>query len=92
VGPWIVPRGEVSLDRVRVRALVDGEVKQDAPVTDMIFPVGVILAFLTAFMTLEPGDLVATGTPPGVGPVLPGAVVRVEVTGVGAIENRVIRS
>jgi 2-keto-4-pentenoate hydratase/2-oxohepta-3-ene-1,7-dioic acid hydratase in catechol pathway len=91
VGPWIVPRGEVSLDGVRVRTLLDGQVKQDAPVTDMIFPVGVVIAFITEFMTLEPGDLVATGTPPGVGPMLAGAVVRIEVTGVGAIENRVIR-
>jgi 2-keto-4-pentenoate hydratase/2-oxohepta-3-ene-1,7-dioic acid hydratase in catechol pathway len=90
VGPWIVPREEVSLTDVRVRALVDGVVKQDAPATDMIFPVGVIIAFITEFMTLEPGDLVATGTPPGVGPVQPGALIRIEVTGVGAIENRVV--
>ncbi len=90
-GPWIVPRGEVSLSEVRVRALVDGIVKQDAPATDMIFPVAVIIAFVTEFMTLEPGDLVATGTPPGVGAVEPGVVVRIEVSGVGAIENRVIR-
>lgn len=90
-GPWIVPRGEMSLSEARVRALVDGVVKQDAPVTDMIFSVAVIIAFVTQFMTLEPGDLVATGTPPGVGPVQPGAVVRIEVSGVGAIENRVIR-
>ena len=90
VGPWIVPREEVSLTQVRVRAMVDGVVKQDAPATDMIFPVGVIIAFITGFMTLEPGDLVATGTPPGVGPVQPGVLIRIEVTGVGAIENRVV--
>ena len=91
VGPWIVPRAEVTLGEVRVRALVDGEVRQDAPVAEMIFPVGAIIAFVTEFMTLEPGDLLATGTPPGVGPVQPGATIRIEVTGVGAIENRVVR-
>ena len=65
--------------------------RQDAPVAEMIFPVGAIIAFVTEFMTLEPGDLLATGTPPGVGPVQPGATIRIEVTGVGAIENRVVR-
>jgi 2-keto-4-pentenoate hydratase/2-oxohepta-3-ene-1,7-dioic acid hydratase in catechol pathway len=89
-GPWIVPRPEVSLGEVRVRALVNGEVKQDAPATDMIFSVGAIIAFVTGFMTLEPGDLLATGTPPGVGPVRPGATIRIEVSGVGAIEIRVV--
>ncbi|MBI4873001.1 MAG: fumarylacetoacetate hydrolase family protein, partial [Acidobacteria bacterium] len=90
VGPWIVPREEMPLEGARVRALVDGVVKQDSPLSDMIFPVGVIIAFVTQFLTLEPGDLLATGTPPGIGPVEPGAVVRIEVTGVGAIENRVV--
>lgn len=86
-----MPRVEFLLNAVRVRTLVDGEVKQDAPVSDMIFPVNDIIAFVTEFMTLEPGDLLATGAPPGVGPVQPGAKVRVELTGIGAIENRVVR-
>jgi 2-keto-4-pentenoate hydratase/2-oxohepta-3-ene-1,7-dioic acid hydratase in catechol pathway len=57
----------------------------------MIFSPGVIIAFITEVMTLEPGDLIATGTPSGVGSLEPGQTVRVEVQGVGAAENCVVR-
>ncbi len=90
VGPWIVPREEFDPATARVRTLVDGAVRQDAPVREMIFPLDVIIAFVSEFLTLEPGDLIATGTPPGVGPLPLGSTVRVEVAGIGAIENRVI--
>ena len=90
VGPHVVPRHEVNLPSVRVRTLVDGEVKQDGPVTDMIFGLDVIIAFVTQCMTLEPGDLIATGTPPGVGPILPGCTVQVELTGIGTLRNPVV--
>jgi 2-keto-4-pentenoate hydratase/2-oxohepta-3-ene-1,7-dioic acid hydratase in catechol pathway len=53
----------------------------------MIFDLGDILAYVSQFMTLEPGDLIATGTPPGVGPMQPGSSVRVVIDGVGALEN-----
>lgn len=90
VGPWIVPRGELGDGPLRLRTLVEGEVRQDASTADMIFPVPEIIAYVTAVMTLEPGDLIATGTPAGVGPLAPGAVVRVEIEGIGALENRVV--
>jgi len=90
-GPWIVPRAEVDLSTARVRTFVNGEKKQDAPVTDMIFPVAVLIEHISRFMTLEPGDLIATGTPPGVGPLVPGDVVRVEIDGIGALENPVTK-
>lgn len=91
VGPWVVPRAQVELERLRVRTFLDGELKQDACVTEMIFPIPEIIAYVTQFMTLEPGDLLATGTPAGVGPMQPGSVVRVEIEGLGALENRVVR-
>lgn len=91
VGPWIVPRSEVEFDQLRVRTYVDGERKQDGSVLDMIFPVPLIIEYITRFLTLEPGDLVATGTPPGVGSLRVGSVVRVEVDGIGAIENPVVK-
>jgi len=69
---------------------VNGEKKQDAPVTDMLFGVSDIIAYISAFMTLEPGDLIATGTPPGVGPLQPGSIVKVVIEGVGVLENPVI--
>jgi len=91
VGPWIVPRDQVAFDQLRIRTFLDGEKKQDASVTEMIFPVESIIAFVSQFMTLEPGDLIATGTPAGVGPLQPGSVVRVEIEGIGVLENDVMR-
>ncbi|MFN0168986.1 MAG: fumarylacetoacetate hydrolase family protein [Bryobacteraceae bacterium] len=89
-GPVIVPRDRVRLEDVRVRTLLDGEVKQDAPVSDMIFSVPFVIAFVTAFLTLEPGDLIATGTPAGVGSMFPGQVVTVEVSTVGTLSNPIV--
>lgn len=91
VGPWIVPRGEVETGVLRIRTFVNGVKLQDAPVSDLIFPVAVLIEHISRFMTLEPGDLIATGTPPGVGPLAPGDVVRVEIEGIGALENLVVR-
>ncbi len=90
-GPWIVPRDEVRFDELRVRTFVDNEKRQDASVRDLIFPLGQIIEFVTEFMTLEPGDLIATGTPSGVGSLAPGSVVRVAIEGVGALENRIVK-
>jgi len=90
VGPWIVPKDEVDLSQARVRTYVNDETKQDAPVTDMIFPVGEIIAYVSAFMTLEPGDLIATGTPSGVGPMDPGSEVQVLIEGIGTLQNRLV--
>jgi 2-keto-4-pentenoate hydratase/2-oxohepta-3-ene-1,7-dioic acid hydratase in catechol pathway len=88
-GPGWVPRDQVRFEDLRIVTRVNGQVRQDAPVTDMIFPVPRLLEYITSFMTLEPGDLVATGTPPGVGLLQPGDVVTVEIAGVGLLENRI---
>jgi 2-keto-4-pentenoate hydratase/2-oxohepta-3-ene-1,7-dioic acid hydratase in catechol pathway len=90
VGPWIVAKEDVVFNDLRIRTLLDGEVKQEAPVTEMIFPVNDIIAYVTEFMTLEPGDLIATGTPSGVGPMQAGSTVSVEIKGIGVLENRVV--
>jgi 2-keto-4-pentenoate hydratase/2-oxohepta-3-ene-1,7-dioic acid hydratase in catechol pathway len=90
VGPWLVPRDEVNFDAITVRTLVDGVKKQEAPVSDMVFGIGELIEYITQVMTLEPGDLIATGTPSGISPLAPGSVVRVEIEGVGALENRVV--
>ena len=91
VGPCMVPREDIDLTHLVVRTLVDGEKKQEAPVTEMMFSVDAIISYVSEFMTLEPGDLIATGTPPGVGPLLPGSRVRIEIDGVGVLENTVIQ-
>ena len=90
VGPWVVPREQVAFEELRIRTFVNGEKKQDASVTEMIFPVGAIIAYITQFMTLEPGDLIATGTPSGVGPLEAGSIVQIEIEGIGLLENRVV--
>jgi 2-keto-4-pentenoate hydratase/2-oxohepta-3-ene-1,7-dioic acid hydratase (catechol pathway) len=90
VGPCMVPKEDLDFAKLRVRTLVNGEVKQDGPVSDMIFSLDVILEYVSAFMTLEPGDLIATGTPPGVGPLVPGDTVRIEIDGIGILENPVV--
>lgn len=88
VGPWI----ETDLDpsAVAVRCLVNGEVRQDGNSREMIATVSRLVAFVSAVMTLMPGDLIATGTPPGVGPLRPGDTVTVEVEGIGRLTNRVV--
>ncbi len=58
----------------------------------MVFPISAILEHITQVMTLEPGDLIATGTPSGISAMEPGAVVRVVIEGVGALENRVVKA
>jgi 2-keto-4-pentenoate hydratase/2-oxohepta-3-ene-1,7-dioic acid hydratase in catechol pathway len=90
-GPWIVRKEDVQFDQLRVRSSVDGEARQDGSVQDMIFPVNVIIAFVSQVMTLEPGDLIATGTPAGVGPILPGSTVVVEIPGIGVLTNPVAK-
>jgi 2-keto-4-pentenoate hydratase/2-oxohepta-3-ene-1,7-dioic acid hydratase in catechol pathway len=92
VGPWIVPRAQVDYDQLRVRTLVNGIVRQDASVLDMMFPPGVIIAFVSQFMTLEPGDLIATGTPAGIGTLSVGDKVQVRIDGIGTLENVVAAS
>jgi len=90
VGPSMTPREDVDEATLTVRTYVDGEKKQEAPVSEMMFSVDAIISYVSEFMTLEPGDLIATGTPPGVGPLRPGSQVRVEIDGVGVLENAVI--
>jgi 2-keto-4-pentenoate hydratase/2-oxohepta-3-ene-1,7-dioic acid hydratase in catechol pathway len=91
VGPCLVPRAELDASALSVRTWLDGELKQDGNTRDLIFPLGVIIAYISQVMTLEPGDLIATGTPAGVGPMQPGSTVVVEVEGIGQLRNTVRR-
>lgn len=90
-GPWMIAREEVEFQNLRVRTYVNEELKQDGSVKDMLFGVNDIIAYVTQFMTLEPGDLIATGTPPGVGGMEPGDVVQVRVEGIGTLQNKLVR-
>ncbi|HUJ26767.1 MAG TPA: fumarylacetoacetate hydrolase family protein [Myxococcales bacterium] len=87
VGPWVAVTSDTK--DLRVQCRVNGQVKQDGRTAQMVFPIPMLLAFITAGMTLEPGDLVSTGTPAGVGRIVAGDVVEVEVEGVGVLRNEV---
>lgn len=96
IGPWIVPRDDIDPESLRVRCTVDGEVRQDASTSDMVFGVNELVAFLSRIATLNPGDVIATGTPAGVGwgrtPKIflsEGQRVEVEIEGIGTLANTV---
>lgn len=78
------------LERLAVICRVNGEVRQAGFTSDMVFGVAEILEYITAFMTLLPGDVVLTGTPAGVSKVEPGDVMEVEIDGIGTLTNRVV--
>lgn len=95
-GPWITTAAEVNVHDLGIRALVNDELRQNSNTSQMLFDCEAQIEHLTKAMTLEPGDLIYTGTPAGVGmarkPPLylkSGDVVRIEIDGLGAIENRV---
>jgi 2-keto-4-pentenoate hydratase/2-oxohepta-3-ene-1,7-dioic acid hydratase in catechol pathway len=86
-GPWI--ETELDPENVTVTGRVNGEVRQQGRSSDMIFPVRHLIRFLAGIMTLLPGDLIATGTPAGIGPLASGDVVEIEVEGIGTLRNPV---
>jgi 2-keto-4-pentenoate hydratase/2-oxohepta-3-ene-1,7-dioic acid hydratase in catechol pathway len=87
-GPRVVPGLDPSALKITTR--VNGAVRQDSTTADLIFDVPTIVAFVSAHMTLEEGDLITTGTPSGVGNLAVGDVVEVEIEGIGVLRNPVI--
>src|SRR5689334_18739391 len=88
LGPRIV--GGLDPAKLRITTRVDGVVRQDSTTADLIFDVPTLIAFCSQHMTLEPGDIISTGTPAGVGNLTPGDVVQIEIEGIGVLENPVI--
>ncbi len=90
LGPWI----ETDLDPadILVQTRVNGEMRQMASTREMMFPVEQLIAFVSSVMTLEPGDLILTGTPAGIGPLHAGDTVEVTVEGIGSLSNPVAAS
>ncbi len=87
IGPWIETRLDPS--SVQVRSFVNGEKRQDSNTSQLVHPVSKLIEFISSIMTLEPGDIIATGTPYGVGKIEPGDEVVVEVEGIGRLVNPV---
>ena len=91
LGPVIVTKDEIE-GPFHVMLRLNGEIKQDGSTQDLIFSIPQIIEEISALMTLEPGDVIATGTPAGVGPLVPGDSVEVEIEGIGILRNRVCRA
>ena len=97
MGPWIVTADQLDGTRTRVRCWVNGELRQDGPTENLIFDIPTLIETISRGITLYPGDVIATGTPAGVGLgmkpprfLAAGDVVRVEIDGIGAIENQFV--
>lgn len=102
-GQWVRAKGfdtftplgpviETELDpgSLGIQSRLNGEVRQDSNTSDLIFDVPFLMEFVTNIMTLEPGDVIMTGTPSGVGPMKPGDTIEVEVEGIGVLKNPVV--
>ena len=96
MGPWAVTADEVDPENMSVQCWVNGELRQNANTKDLIFDIPTIIESISAGITLYPGDLIATGTPAGVGLgfdppkfMVPGDVVKIEIGGIGVLENKV---
>jgi 2-keto-4-pentenoate hydratase/2-oxohepta-3-ene-1,7-dioic acid hydratase in catechol pathway len=96
MGPWIVSADKVDVGNLRVRCWINGELRQDANTADLIFDVPTLIETISAGIALQPGDVIATGTPVGVGIgftppkfLQPGDVMRIEIDGIGTLENTV---
>jgi len=84
----IVTKDEIE-GPFHVMSRVNGETRQDGSTADFIFPIPVLIEEISSYMTLEPGDVIATGTPAGVGPLVSGDVAEVEIDGIGILKNTV---
>ena len=89
-GPYVVTPDEVDVAQLEVKLYLNRTLRQQGSTQKMIFPVEELLSFISRIMTLERGDVIATGTPPGVGPMKPGDEVAVEIPQVGRLVNRVV--
>ena len=94
MGPWAVTRDEIDLSDTNIQCWINGELRQDANTRDLIFDIPTIIATISAGVTLMPGDIIASGTPAGVGIgfkppkyVVPGDVARIEIAGIGMLQN-----
>ena len=88
IGPWV--SDEVDPSRLALETRLNGKVVQQGNTSDFITDVPQLIEFITAAMTLEPGDVIATGTPAGIGPMIPGDSVEVEIQGIGVLKNVII--
>jgi 2-keto-4-pentenoate hydratase/2-oxohepta-3-ene-1,7-dioic acid hydratase in catechol pathway len=87
LGPWI--ETELDPSDLAIVSRLNGEPRQNSRTSQMLFPPAFLVSFISQVMTLEPGDVIMTGTPYGVGPMVPGDVIEVEIEGIGVLRNLV---
>ncbi|WP_369425057.1 fumarylacetoacetate hydrolase family protein [Methanothrix sp.] len=90
VGPWVAQMSVEDAEELDICTRVNGETRQRSNTSDLIFGIGELVEFVSSIMTLEPGDIIATGTPPGVGRLEKGDIVEVEIYGIGVLRNRAV--
>lgn len=88
IGPWVVD--DVDPAALKLETRLNGKSVQQGSTADFITPIPQLIEFITSSMTLEAGDVVATGTPAGIGPMIPGDVVEVDIEGIGILKNHII--
>jgi 2-keto-4-pentenoate hydratase/2-oxohepta-3-ene-1,7-dioic acid hydratase in catechol pathway len=88
IGPWI--ETEIDPDDLKVESYLNGEVRQSARTSDLIFGVAELVSFISGIMTLLPGDVIATGTPSGIGKMHPGDIIEIKIEKIGTLKNYVI--
>lgn len=92
LGPWVVEGEDIDPDNLTLKAYVNGELRQQGHTSNLIHKVASLIEYISDFMTLEPDDVILTGTPEGISFVRPGDTLRVEVEGIGALENPIVAS
>ncbi len=91
LGPCLVTADEIPDNtNLTLRTYVNGELRQEGNTRHLVFTIPELIEYITAFMTLEPGDMIWTGTPQGISHIYPGDVMRLEIEGIGVLENEVI--
>jgi len=90
VGPWI--ETELEPGDLLVQSWLNGELRQSSRTSQFIFPVNELVSFIAGIMTLEPGDLIITGTPAGIGPMKPGDEIEIRIEGIGSLKNKVTKA
>ncbi|RLD17275.1 MAG: 2-hydroxyhepta-2,4-diene-1,7-dioate isomerase [Caldiserica bacterium] len=91
VGPWIVKKDNIEVSNLNIRMYKNGKIVQDSNTKNFIFKVDEVVSFISKIMTLLPGDIIATGTPPGVGEMNVGDEVVVEIEWIGRLRNKVVK-
>jgi 2-keto-4-pentenoate hydratase/2-oxohepta-3-ene-1,7-dioic acid hydratase in catechol pathway len=89
VGPWI--ETDLNPEDLLIESYLNGERRQSSRTSQFIFTVDYLVSFISGIMTLEPGDLIITGTPAGIGPMKPGDEIEVRIEGIGSLKNTVKR-